>query len=294
MIQGFQAFEWVTLFGIMGAFLRLAIGVTLVAAGLAASGGLMGHVFSGAVGSCLAAWVCYGLIRQRMEPGLTGRGGLAGARDLVRSVRCEHPKGFYSYVLWFGLAFLAYGVLCSADVVLAKRFFSREEAGMFAKAVMVAKIVFFLPLPVAAAMFPKVTSEGEASPESGRLLFKGMAFAALVLFAAGLVCLAFPGWLLRIVARTYDPSLEPVVRGMVLALAPLSLVTLLLNYELAQRRFVVTIPMLLCAAGYVLGAMRWHETPLQIVTVLAVCSLVCLAGALACLPWRQMGRGKRS
>jgi len=46
--------------------------------------------------------------------------------------------------------------------------------------------------------------------------------------------------------------------------------------------------LVLCGVAYLAGAMRWHETPMQIVTVLGVCSVVCLAATLACLPWRQM------
>jgi hypothetical protein len=137
-----------------------------------------------------------------------------------------------------------------------------------------------------------VTSEGDASRESARLLLKGLALAVAVLAVAGGICFAFPGWLLGVVARTHDPALEPVVRGMVLALAPLAVVLLLLNYELAQRRFAVTLPILLCAAGYVLAVVRWHETPMQIVTVLAVCSALCLGATLVCLPWRQL-RGSK-
>jgi len=48
------------------------------------------------------------------------------------------------------------------------------------------------------------------------------------------------------------------------------------NYELAQRRFRIMIPLSLCAAGYLLGVMRWHETPLQVVAVLGAMSMLAL------------------
>lgn len=53
------------------------------------------------------------------------------------------------------------------------------------------------------------------------------------------------------------------------------------NYELAQRRFRIMIPLSLCAAGYLLGVMRWHETPLQVVGVLGAMSVAALG--LSCL-----------
>ena len=92
----------------------------------------------------------------------------------------------------------------------------------------------------------------------------------------GAVYLAAPGLMLRILAGGVHPGQVTVVRGMVVALAPLTLVFLLVNYELAQRRFKITIPLVLCAAGYLVGVMRWHESPMQIVTVLGVMSMASL------------------
>lgn len=287
MLLGFQSFEWAAFVGVSQPLIRVALGAVLVGIGLSASGALMGHVAGAAVGAALTAWVCYKMLRSQMGSSFAETRGLAEARDLLRSVSRERPPGFYSYAIWFGLAFAGYGVLSCADVVLVKHFFSRDEAGSFAKAAMVARIVFFLPQPIAGALFPKVTSEGDSSPESRRLLLKGLAFAAAVLAVAGGICLAFPGWLLRVMAKTQDPALEPVVRGMVLALAPLALVSLLLNYELAQRRFVVILPLSLCAAAYVGGVVIWHESLMQIVAVLTICSIVCFGAMLTCLSWRQ-------
>jgi len=84
-----------------------------------------------------------------------------------------------------------------------------------------------------------------------------------------------------------EPGQVTIVRGMVLALAPLTLVNLLVTYELAQRRFGITIPLVLCVVAYLAGAMRWHATPLQIVAVLGVASFSALALCLTVLPWRR-------
>ena len=62
-----------------------------------------------------------------------------------------------------------------------------------------------------------------------------------------------------------------------------------MSYELAQRRFKIMIPLFFAAAGYLLGAWRWHETPLQIVGVLGVMSLVALG--LSLLFIRKDSRG---
>jgi glycosyltransferase involved in cell wall biosynthesis/O-antigen/teichoic acid export membrane protein len=274
VLTGVQAFEWAATVGNSWAVIRLVAGVLLVWAGLGVAGGLTAHLVGVMAGG-------------------------AGALLIVRSIlgrgwpKAERPVGLYRYLGGYMGAFAAYGLLSNADVVLVKHYFTADQAGLFAKAAMVARIVFFLPAPVAAAMFPKVTSVGESSQASRRTLFKALVLAGGIVGSVGVVCVAVPGLILRILAGGVQPGQVAVVRGMVVALAPLTLVMLLLNYEVAQRRFRITIPLVLCAAGYMVGVMRWHETPLQIVMVLGVTSISALALSLAILPWGEAAGGRR-
>ena len=142
---------------------------------------------------------------------------------------------------------------------------------------MVARMVFFLPGPVCTAMFPKVTSVGESSPATRRTLYKAMVVTGLIVASMGLVCLAFPGVLLKLLAKEAQPGQIEILRGMVLALAPLTLVTVMLYYELAQRRFKIMIPLIACAGAYVFGVIQWHETLMQVVYVLGAVSASALA-----------------
>jgi len=271
VLGGVQAFGWAAIIGNSGSVLRLVVGLLLVLAGLGTVGALTAHWVGMAAGSVFALAVVLSLL---------GRGW----------PRPQRPEGVYAYLGRYMLAFTACGVLSNADVILVKHYFSAEQAGLFAKAATVARIAFFLPGPVATAMFPKVTSTGESSRASRKTLFKALFFSGLIFGAVGVVCLAAPGLILRAMSGGVQPGQAAIVRGMVVALAPLTLVNLLVTYELAQRRFGIAIPLVLCGVAYLAGAMRWHETPMQIVTVLGVCSVVCLAATLACLPWRQMRR----
>jgi glycosyltransferase involved in cell wall biosynthesis/O-antigen/teichoic acid export membrane protein len=270
VLTGAQAFEWTATIGNSWALIRAVTGVLLVWAGFGVAGGLSAHLVGVLLGGVFALLICSSMLGQ--------------ARP-----RVERPAGFYGYMGRYMFAFAAYGVLSNADVVLVKHYFQADQAGLFAKAAMVARIIFFLPTPVAGAMFPKVTSAGESSQANRRTLFKALVLAGSIVGAVGMVCLAAPGLILRVLAGSVQPGQVEVVRGMVVALAPLTLVFLLLNYELAQRRFRITLPLVLCASGYLAGVMRWHETPMQIVTVLGVASLSALALSLAVLSWR--GRG---
>jgi O-antigen/teichoic acid export membrane protein len=243
--------------------------VILVGLGLGAVGGLTANMLGMLGSAALLLVLCASLL---------GRG----------RAHAERPAGLYSYMGGYMLTFAAYAVLSSTDVLWVKYYFLPDQAGIFAKATMVARMALFLPGPVCAAMFPKVTSAGESSHANYRTLVKALALTGLISGCIGAVCLAFPDLLLKLLVREVQPGQVAVLRAMVLALAPLTLVMVLMNFELAQRRFRITIPLYACTAGYVVGVMRWHETPLQIVTVLGVMSVLSLLLTLLVLPWRKM------
>ena len=261
VLMGMQAFKWGALIGNGAAVLRLIAGFSLALLGLGAVGGLTAHAL-GIVVSVLLSLVICGV--------LLGRG----------RVSLERPAGIYAYIGGYMAAFAAYGVLSGADLLLVKYYFSPEEAGIFSKAAMVARMVFFLPGPVCSAMFPKVTSAGESSGATRRTLYKAMVVTGLIAASMGLVFMVFPGVILKVLVKEAQPGQIEILRGMVLALTPLTLVMVLLSFELAQRRFRLMIPLFICAVGYLLGVMRWHETPLQVVAVLGVAGVSALLGCL--------------
>jgi glycosyltransferase involved in cell wall biosynthesis/O-antigen/teichoic acid export membrane protein len=270
VLMGVQAFEWAAMLGNSWSVFRLALGTGLVLAGFGVLGALGAHVAGLVLGSLAALAISVSIL---------GRGWVAPRR----------PAGAYAYMGGYLATFAAYGVLSSADVILVKHYFDAHTAGLFAKAAMVARIVFYLPGPVAAAMFPKVASTGEMSAASLHTLRKALVLATVISLAGVAVCVGAPRVLLTLLAGGGNEGQVQQLRGMVLALTPLTLVQLIAVFELAQRRFAVVIPLGLCAAGYGLGAARWHETPQQIVTVLGVASLVALAGCLG-LAWRGARR----
>ena len=176
----------------------------------------------------------------------------------------------------------------SADVVLAKKFFDPVQAGLFAKAAMLARIAFFLPQPVAGAMFPKVVSGGESTVASWHTLLKGLALVSVLVVGVGGVCTLFAPWIMALLANTHDPQSVFIFRAMIWALAPLTLLLLVMNYELAQRRYSVTIPLMAGALGYLGAVNLWHAAVWQIVAALAVASTATLFAAVALLPRQSL------
>ncbi len=270
-LQGAQAFGWVAGIGAATSFLRLGLAAALVAAGGAAIGAILGHATSMLLTALVGA-VVFGRVL----------GPSTGA--------VERPPGFYRFCLRYVIAYAGYAILMNADLVLAKHFFSAEEAGRYAVVAMVGRMILFLPQPIVMAMFPKVVSHGDVSRADWRMLSKALVFACLLIGAAAGMCSLFAKAVLTALSGSRSDDLVPLVRLMVWGLCPLSLTFFIMNFEIAQRRFAVAIPLLVVAAGYLACLARWHATMQQVVVLLALAGTTAFLATLACLPWRSLRR----
>ncbi|MFC1453112.1 glycosyltransferase [Verrucomicrobiota bacterium] len=272
VLNGAQSFAWCALLQITLWLARVAIAVALVVWGWAAAGALSAHALAFVFNLVLAA-VAVKLVL----------GGGSSPPGPTRQV--------YVYFLKYMTALAGYSVLAGVDVVLVKHYFPEAEAGRFAVGANLARAVIFFAQPITAAMFPKVVSSGAASYASGRTLLKAVVLVTVITLGFVVALSLFPGLVVGILAGRGGANAVPVFRAMVWAMAPLSVLFIIINFELAQRRFRITIPLLVCAGAYVLAVVLWHQTLFQVIVCLSVAGVAALVLSLACLPWRSMRRG---
>ncbi len=264
VLGGIQAFRSTALLGAFQSTLRLLGGGLLVISGFGAVGALLGNLLGAALSLAIGM-----LLVLRMVP--------------ASPIRLRRPAGFYRYVLSFALAMAGFALLTSSDVVLVKRFFSPDVAGEYALAAMIARIVFFLPMPIAAAMFPKVVSDSGRT-ESGRRTFRKALVATIGCFLIPAVMLEMlPGLFLHLLTGASGDQLIRLIRLLVVVYLPFPILLLILQYELAQTRvFRVAIPMILAGCAYVLAAKFLDGGVARVALSLGV-------AAYACVAWFSLG-----
>ena len=261
-LQGIQAFVWMSIGIHSFAVIRLLAGAVIMCfLSATAVGGLAGHL----LGIVFAIAIGFGGLRWVLGP----------------SNRCAaRVPGFRLYLIrsLFMLVFFAF--LMNADILIIKHYFAGEMAGGYARVATIARIIVFMPMPVAVALFPKVVSEGGSDSGNSSLLFKAMSLTALIIAAVGAGCCVVPQIPLGILFKDWAPAPETVLmlRQVTCAMSPLGLVYLLVNYELAQKRFATAWVLGPCAAMYLLGGFLWHAQPGHVIAVLAGVSVSCLAG----------------
>ncbi|MGD9613181.1 MAG: hypothetical protein AB7V22_09805 [Kiritimatiellia bacterium] len=202
------------------------------------------------------------------------------ALRLPAGVRAAQPPGTYRYLGSALVCLAGYAMLMNLDTTLAKHYFDAETTGLFSKAATIARTAVFLPVPIATALFPKVTSTGGLTDESWRLLGRALAFAGLLIVAVAAVCVVAPQVPWTILYRAWPAesaqAAAQLTRAMVLAMSPLALAYLLLNFEMAQRRFFWCYGLIPCGLAYVGGVARFHAHPVQIAGVLGGLNLAAL------------------
>ena len=270
-LQGIQSFVWLSV-GIHSlAVTRLATAaVILIFLSATASGGLAGHLF----GILCSVAIGFGGLRHVLGPSKRKAGRIPGFRlYLIRSL--------------FMLVFFAF--LMNADILMIKHYFAEETAGGYARVATIARIIIFMPMPIAMAMFPKVVSTGGADFGSRHILIKAMAMTLLIIAGVGAGCCLLPQIPMGILFGVWAPSGETVLllRQVTLAMSPLGLVYLLVNYELAQKRFATMWVLGPCAAMYMAGVFFHHGEPRHVLAVLAVVSVASLAGMSGIMVWRR-------
>ena len=270
-LQGMQSFVWMALSQHSWSVVRLLTGAGLV--------------------TLVARRAEWGLIGQTLGVLLSYVFGWAGLRVVLGAHRKEGdpPHGVGAYFVRSLLVLAGFAVLMNADIVMVKHFFPPREAGLFARAGTIGRSLVFLPMPIALAMFPKVTSTGQASRHDWVTLLKSVLFAGFVVVAAAIAFSLITK--LALLGLFHDraptPEMVKLVRCVIWAMSPLGLVFVLANFEMAQHRFAAALLLLPCAVAYVVGVTLWHASVFQVAAVLAAVSVAAMVALAAGLPWRK-------
>ena len=260
--QGLQLFGWSSASNIFGAVFRLLLGAGFVWFLYPACGWAM-------LGHGVGIYVSVAVLLAGMF--LTLRGGTETGLSLP-SMRFYLLQSFFLQI--------AFAVLMNADVVLVKHYL--PENIEFAYAATLGRIVAFLPMAVATAMFPKVASAGGATPEHRRIFFHSFGYTALCVAAAAAGCFAVPRLLLHILFGIHDASASIVLltRLMALAMSASALLNVIVQFLLAQRRFKASIPLVFGALLYLLSVYFFHGNASQVAVASGVFNTIALLAGL--------------
>lgn len=272
ILQGLQAFYWMSLVVNIWAVLRLLVGTALV--------------------YFVAREPWLGMIGQLVG---TLTGVLIGCFALATLLR-HHPSranradGTYTYLGRSLLVLLGYALLLNGDMMVIQRLLP-DQADYAARAGTIGRALVMLPMPIALVMFPKVTRSGKGDAATRTTLLWALAMVLGLMALTVGACLVLPKLALLVLYGDRAPSAEMIamVRAYALAMSPLTLIFLLMNYELAQHRFRACYGVSLAALAFVASAVFFHQHVMQVLLALGITGSLAAAG-LAVEMVREAGR----
>ena len=260
-LQGLQKFKSLGAASIFNALLRLIVGVVLVSAGLGVAGALWALI----LGSLTAIYISFLILKRYFVLKSSKRAELEDeAIDLPEIFR---------YFLPAFIALPSFAMLTNVDILMVKHFFPPVQAGYYSVAQMIGKIILFLPGAVTIVMFPKISEHHARKENTKKMLKKGLLITGLVCFSASIFCVAFPNFVLRILAGKIYPECLPLVMPFAVSMGFFSLDSVFLYYYLAIHRTKEILFFCAIMVLQVILILFFHSTLLEVLYVLIACSV---------------------
>ena len=142
----------------------------------------------------------------------------------------------YKYV---GALFLAngfMGLMTQVDVVMVKHYFPPMEAGLYASASVIGKAVMYLPGTIVMALFPMVAANQAAGHSSTSILAKAVGMTLVLSGGGAFFLYFFSDFIVKFIFGERYLSAVPIMTVFGIAMLPMSLCLLFMNFLLAQSK----------------------------------------------------------
>ncbi len=254
-LQGLQKFVYFGTDMMIGGISKLLFGILLVYVGLKVNGALLGL----AMGSLAALLFAIFPLRHQFTS------------DQIDCNLTLSP--IYGYFFPVAIMLLCFMLLTNIDLILVKHFFDSSQAGHYAAASIVAKIILFLPGAIAMVMFPKTSELHALNKESKPVLKKSLLYTTLLSGGVLLLYLAIPSVVVKsLFGSQYIPTI-PLIGMFGLAMLFFSLTNILLFYQISvhQLRFLkILVPATIVEVALI---SLFHTSLIQVILILVAVSL---------------------
>lgn len=260
-LQGMQMFVHMGINNVAGTFIKLVFGVVLVYLGFGVNGALMA-LFMGSLLALLLALIPLHFLK--------------GSKEVKGDI------SFVRYSTTVLLATIGITFLPNADLLLVKHFFSDIEAGYYAAAALLGKIVLFATGPIALVMFPKATALHNKNNSDRTLLRNALMYTAFISLMIITLFIFIPE---LIVAMLFGPKFTGIINFIgyfAVALAFFSMANVVVFYDLATRNYRFLYVLGITSILEVVLIALFHNSSLTVVRILTVLMSILFIGVWFC------------
>ncbi|GFP34837.1 hypothetical protein HKBW3S43_00629 [Candidatus Hakubella thermalkaliphila] len=250
ILLGLQDYRNLAVLMILGGMLRLVSGVLLVFVGFAVSGALGASALAGLVALFFA---------------------VLPIRPLKNSSSDCEPVPFldmFKYSMPVMISIVCFLGLITMDMVLVRHFFEAEDAGHYAAAATLGKIVLFLPGAISLVMFPKTSELKVVTQKSLKIFYKSLLTVFILSGAVTLGYFLFPTFIVSIMFGQKYLFSVPYIGFFGIAMTFFALVSVFISYLLSVKKQGLIY--FLLVAAFLEAGLIWlfHDTFYQVLSIL--------------------------
>jgi O-antigen/teichoic acid export membrane protein len=265
LLQGLARFGWMGSVLIVQAGSRLLIGVALVALGAGVYGAFSGATAAIGVSLLVAVVPLVPLLR-----------AARGARSEVELGGAE--SRFFALA---GVVLLAYAALTNVDAVLARGVLAPDEAGAYAGAVTLGKIVLFAPIAVGYLLLERTSRTHARGQPTERALYLAL---ALVLATSGAVALGYvvaPAFFVALVVGDQYPTTVAIAPVYGVAALANALLNLWISYFVGRGEMRVGFLLAVAVIAEIVLMLVAATDAISVARIVLVVALATQAAAVA-------------
>ena len=248
VMQGLQNFRLLGLNVMLEGFLKFSVGASLILAGLAVNG---------AIGAIIASFAIPFII------------GIYNLRKYFRIKQVKIKKdNIYAYTATLLVLLSALTLFYSADLLLVKHYFTDQEAGFYAAASLLGKIIFFGTVSITQVMFAKVSENYFNKKDFKKIMYNSLIIIGLVGLSAFAFYTLFSDIIINMFVGNQFLPIKPYIGKFAIIMTLFSLVYSLSFYNISinRKKFILFI-----ISGNILEVLLiilFHNSIGQIVNIL--------------------------
>ena len=256
-LQGLQYFKWLSASGVLSNLFKTIIAIIFVYFGFGVSGALGGVFISTLITLVLTYFILHPTLNKNSTSSPSTTSFLFKSASLA--------------VLFANIAF---ATMTQIDMVLVKYFFSELDAGLYAAASILGKAAMYLPGGVTMALFPMVAENHAKGTSSSNLMFQAVNITALLSLIGALFYYFFADYIILFLYGADYKDASIILKYFGFAILPMSLIMVAEYFLIAMGRVLFAYLFILVAPLQAIAIYYYHDTLLNVVTVLFVSGAV--------------------
>jgi len=250
VVRGLQAFGYIGVDMIIGALVKLFSGIFLVYLGFKVNGALLG-VIMGSLAAILFL--------------------IIPLKPVFGESKADPDFDFsqvYRYFFPVAIMLLCFMVLTNIDLILVKHFFNPSQAGYYAAASIVAKIILYLPGAITLVMFPKTSELYALNKKSKPVLKKSLFYGTVLCGGTLLLYLTIPSFIVKFLFGVQYIPIIPLIGifGSAMCLFALSNILFLYQLSIHELKFLKTL--IIGAIAEAILVALFHSSLTQVILIL--------------------------